>query len=330
MIALLGATGYTGKLVAAELARRGVPHRLGARSPEKLAALRSDAEHFVLDVGESTRLDTFLDGATALISTVGPFVRLGWPAVEAAARNNVAYVDSTGEQRFMATVYERFADAPVPIVPACGFDFIPSDLAAAVAMAALGSEVSEIAVHTQASPVPSRGTARTTVEMAEALSSAAAVRRVPFPDGVRTGVEFPFGDVPLARHAGGARVVTTMVLPSAAAPVVRRLSGLLPRLGPLVDRLPEGPSPRMRSRARFRVLAEALGPGGRAAVLCQGHDVYGLTARFLVAAALKVADSGAASAGAKAPAEALDPVPFLDGVTGEDEHGAFSWRRLEP
>src|SRR5207248_4366811 len=163
--------------------------------------------------------------------------------------------DSTGEQQFIADVYGKFADAPAPVVPGCGFDFIPGDLAAAIAMADLGSEASEVAVHTQASPIPSRGTARTTVEMAEALSSDARVRRVPFPNGVRTGVEFPFGEVPLARHAGGARVVTTMVLPGVAAPVVRRLSGLLPKLGPLVERLPEGPSPNMRARAKFRILA---------------------------------------------------------------------------
>jgi len=323
VIALLGATGYTGKLVAAELSSKGLPHRLGGRNPERLATVPSDAERFVLDVGESGRLDEFLDGATALISTVGPFIRLGMPAVEAAARNGVPYVDSTGEQQFMADVYEKFADASVPIVPAFAFDYVPGDLAAAIAMADLGSEVSEVAVHTQASPIPSRGTARTTVEMAQALSSEVRVRRVPFPDGVRTAVEFPFGDVPLAHHAGGARVVTTMVLPSLAAPVVRRLSGVLPKLGPLVERLPEGPSPKMRARAKFRVLAEALGPGGRAAVLCEGRDVYGLTARFLVAAAEKVSGSGA-----MAPAEALDPVPFLDAVTYEDEHGAFSWRRL--
>lgn len=323
MIALLGATGYTGKLVANELSRRGVPHRLGGRSPEKLATVPSDAERFVVDVDQPTRLDEFLEGASALISTVGPFIRLGMPAVGAAARNGVPYVDSTGEQQFMADVYEKFTDAPVPIVPGCGFDFIPGDLAAAIAMADLGGEVSEVGVHTQASPIPSRGTARTTVEMAEALSSEAKVRRVPFPDGVKTGVEFPFGDVPLARHAGGARVVTTMVMPSVAAPVVRRLSGVLPKLGGVVERLPEGPSPKMRARAKFRILAEALGPAGRAAVLCEGRDVYGLTARFLVAAAQKVT-----GAGAMAPAEALDPVPFLDSVTYEDEHGAFSWRRL--
>jgi hypothetical protein len=58
-------------------------------------------------------------------------------------------------------------------------------------------------------------------------------------------------------------------------------------------------------------------------VYCEGRDVYGLTARFLVAAAEKVRGSGA-----MAPAEALDPVSFLDAMSYEDEHGAFSWRRL--
>ena len=64
MIALLGATGYTGKLVAAELSKKGVPHRLGGRNPGKLATVPSDAERFVLDVGESGRLDDFLGGAS--------------------------------------------------------------------------------------------------------------------------------------------------------------------------------------------------------------------------------------------------------------------------
>src|SRR4051794_4481817 len=36
-VALLGATGYTGRLTAAELERRGIPHRVGGRSKERLA-----------------------------------------------------------------------------------------------------------------------------------------------------------------------------------------------------------------------------------------------------------------------------------------------------
>jgi hypothetical protein len=323
VIALLGATGYTGKLVAAELARRNLPHRLGGRSPEKLAALPSDAERFVVDAGDPGRLDAFLTGADALISTVGPFVRLGMPVVEAAARNEVPYVDSTGEQSFVAEVYERFAGAAVPIVPGCGFDFIPGDLAAEVAMATLHGDPSEVAVHTWAVTIPSRGTARTSVEMADAMATEGRVRRVPFPGKVRTAIEFPFGDVPLARHARGAHVVTTMVLPSAVAPIARRLPSVLSRLGPLVERLPEGPPERLRRRARFEILAEAIGPAGRAAVFCEGRDIYGLTARFLVEATQRLRGGGA-----MAPAEALDAEPYLQAVTGEDAHGAFSWRVL--
>jgi short subunit dehydrogenase-like uncharacterized protein len=323
VIALLGATGYTGKLVAAELARRRLPHRLGARNPEKLAAVPSDAERFVLDVGDAARLDAFLDGADTLISTVGPFQRLGMPAVEAAVRNRVGYVDSTGEQEFMREVYERFADADVPLVPGCGFDFIPGDLSAAVAIADLDSPATEVAVHTATITVPSRGTARTTVEMADLLAVDVRVRRVPFPDRVRTAIEVPFGDVALARHAQGARVVTTLVIPPALASMVRRLPPLLSRLGPLVDRLPEGPPEAIRRRARFQILAEAIGPSGRRAVYCEGRDVYGLTARFLVEAAQRLSGKGA-----MAPAEALDPEPFLQTVTGDDEHGAFTWRRV--
>lgn len=325
MIALLGATGYTGKLVAAELAKRRLPHRLGGRSPEKLAALPSDAERFVVDAGEPARVDAFLEGANALITTVGPFARLGMPVVEAAARNQVPYVDSTGEQPFIAEVYERFADASVPIVPGCGFDFIPGDLVAEVAIAALGGAPSEVAVHTSAMTIPSRGTARTSVEMAESMATEAAVRRVPFPGRVRTAIEFPFGDVPLGRHARGAHVITTMVLPAAAAPVARRLPALLSRLAPLVERLPEGPPEGLRRRARFQIVAEAIGPGGRAAVFCEGKDIYGLTARFLVEAAERLTGKGG-----MAPAEALDAERFLQAVSYHDDHGTFSWRHLTP
>src|SRR2546425_12740545 len=142
LIALLGATGYTGKLVAEELARRGLPHRLGARSPERLAALpgAEGRETFVVDAADSTRLDAFLDGANALINTVGPFLRLSVPVVEATVRNRVPYVDSTGEQEFMSLVYDRFADVPVPIVPACAAEYIPQDLAAAIALADLDGD----------------------------------------------------------------------------------------------------------------------------------------------------------------------------------------------
>lgn len=327
MIAVLGATGYTGRLLAAELAARGLAHRRGARDPARLATLprAPQAETFVVDAADASRLDAFLDGAETLVTTVGPFTRLGMPVVEAAVRNGVTYVDSAGEPAFIEAVYERFATAPVPVVPACGFEFVAGDLAAAVAAADVG-EATEVAVAYELSGVwPSRGTVRTALGMVASSKVSPAERRIRFPEGPRRGVEVTWGErVTVPRHVPGATVSTLMVAGRPAAAVagvgLTALRLATPLVTPVVDLLPPGPSERRRRRGRFRVVVEARGRGRRrSSVVCEGHDVYGLTARFLVEAAVRVG-----GAGALAPAQALDPEHFLDAVSG----AGFAWRRF--
>jgi uncharacterized protein YbjT (DUF2867 family) len=327
VVAVLGATGYTGRLVAAELARRSRPYRLGARSADRLAQIprAGHSETFVVDIADPARLDAFLDGVEVLVNTVGPFTVLGLPVVQAAVQKGVAYIDSTGEPGFMAEVYRRFADAAVPVVPACGFDYIPGDLAAAIAAADLGGAVTEVGVHYDVgSMVPSRGTARSALTVMAQGALELRRRRVSFPEGGREAIEWPGGErVTVPKHVPGAAVTVTMVVPGLLPPGfefgVAAFAWLAPFLRPLVDLMPEGPTPALRALARYRVLAEATGPAGRAAVLCEGSDPYGVTARFLVEAAERLQ-----GAGAMAPAEALPPEPFLDAVSGQD----FRWGRI--
>jgi short subunit dehydrogenase-like uncharacterized protein len=252
------------------------------------------------------------------------------PVIEAAVANEVAYVDSTGEFTFMDDVYLRFVDAPVPVVPACGFDYIPGDLAAAIAASDAGEPVAEVTVsYDLLGVVPSRGTARTAVQAVRDTDIDVHVRPARFESGERTALEIPWGErVTVPRHVRGADVATVVGLPGLAVlgPLVglgARLTRLAaPLAAPIVERLPEGPSERVRRRSRFTVVAEARAESGRrAAVLCQGSDAYGLTARFLVEAAQSLRGRGALT-----PAQALDPVPFLDAVSGADP--PFSWRRL--
>jgi hypothetical protein len=61
-------------------------------------------------------------------------------------------------------------------------------------------------------------------------------------------------------------------------------------------------------------------------VSCNGTDPYGLTARFLVEAAVQLGDSAATAKGALAPAEAFEPVAFLDAVSGTEPD--FAWHRV--
>ena len=46
-----------------------------------------------------------------LVSTVGPFVKWGEPAVRAAIAAGATYLDSTGEPPFIRRVFEEFGPA---------------------------------------------------------------------------------------------------------------------------------------------------------------------------------------------------------------------------
>ena len=333
-VALLGATGFTGRLTAAELTRRGVHHRLGGRSKERLEAVPSQAERHVVDIADPASLDAFLDGADVLITCVGPFTLHGMPVVDAAVRTGTSYLDSTGEFTFMAEVYERYRSAGSAVVPACGFDYVPGDLAAAVAVEELGGVAEEIDVVYRLRDIkPSRGTA---LSAAAAVSSASVVPHrlvVGGPDGPLSAVEVPWGEgVTVPLHQPTARLRTGLAMPdvvtrmaAASAPLAPVLGALTRRAGPLMgrlaERLPEGPSDVARGRSRALVVAEARGAGRTARVAVDCRDIYGLTARLLVEAALRVTGTGA-----MAPAEALPARAFLDAVSGEDTNGSLSWR----
>jgi short subunit dehydrogenase-like uncharacterized protein len=340
VIGLLGATGYTGRLTAAALHDAGLPHRRGARSAERLAALPPSphATDVVVDTTDPAGLDAFLDGCDAVISTVGPFTSLGKPVVEAAVRTRTPYVDSTGEPGFMQWVYANHAGAPVPVVPACGFDYVPGDLAVALAqadLAAAGGGATEVLVgYRLRGSTVTRGTARSAVE---ALASGAMTWRpspveLPFAEGGRPGVVIPWGeDVTVDRRAPGLRVRCAIEVPGVSAralglarPVVQHGQPILRVMRPMIDamteRMPEGPSPEVRAAARFTIVAAATGAdGSRARVQVSGRDVYGLTADLLVACARRLGD---APPGARTPAEAFAAAEVLDAVP-------VDWRRLK-
>src|SRR5262245_3773614 len=173
--------------------------------------------------------------------------------------------------------------------------------------------------------LPSRCTVRSGLGvLAEGKASALRARRVKLPDGERNAIEWPGGErITVPRHVSGAEVAVTMIVPGPLLPGwqlgAAGIAALAPFIRPLADFLPEGPPASMRALARYRVFAEASSAAGRAMVVCEGSDPYGMTARFLVAAAARISGSGAL-----APAQALEPAAFLDAVSC----AAFRWRRI--
>jgi short subunit dehydrogenase-like uncharacterized protein len=319
-IGLLGATGYTGRLTATEFALREIPVRLGARSADRLSRVDAadGAERVVVDTTDREALDRFMAGLDIVVSTVGPFELLGRPVVDAAVAAGVHYIDSTGEPEFMTWAYETHSSAVTSVIPACGYDYVPSDCAASVAASMLDGKPERIDIGYQVSGVkPSRGTARSALGAILAQGNP-QIRRSMIGD--RPALQVPLGDVlTTGRWAGDATVTANITVSKAAraiAPVMGPATGPLlklsaPLLRRMVERLPEGPTDETRAGAKATVSATATRGSQTATVSVDVTDVYAFTALSLVEFALRAEGKGPMS-----PAESVDAAQMLDALTG--------------
>lgn len=326
-IGLLGATGYTGRLTATEFALRAIPVRLGGRSPDRLS--RVDAadgtERVVVDTNDRAALDGFLEGLDIVISTVGPFELLGRPVVDAAVAAGVRYIDSTGEPDFMTWAYETHGSAVTAVVPACGYDYVPSDCAASIAAAMITGDPERIDIgYSLKGMKATRGTARSALGAVLAQGNP-QIRRSTLAG--RPALQVPLGDVlTTGRWAGEATVtanVTVSKLAQTVAPVLGPATGPMLKLGApllrrMVERMPEGPTDEMRASAKATVSATATRGSQTARVTVDVNDVYAFTALSLVEFALRVDGKGPMS-----PAESVDAAEMLDALSGP----LLTWRR---
>jgi short subunit dehydrogenase-like uncharacterized protein len=329
-IAVLGATGYTGRLVCEASRELGVSLRLLGRDERALrAAAQSGEEVAVADAADQESLIAALEGAFAVVSTAGPFLERGVATVDAAIEAGAHYIDSSTEQAYARLIYERFGTraADRGLVLLTAFAQAPGDLAAAIAADGLGPLDEIVVAREQSGLSLSSGSRRTLADVMSQPQAAfvdgrllpsrfgATTRRVRFPGGKRLVVEWG-GPEPLTvpRHAEVRNVRSY-----ARAPRVAGLAGRFSKnLAPLVRLSAKvggaGPSPDKRRRATFTVVAEARGPrGGRRATIL-GRDVYGTAGLLLARAAHGLASGDVAGAGALAPAEAFEPRSFLGRV----------------
>jgi short subunit dehydrogenase-like uncharacterized protein len=347
-IAVYGATGFTGRLVAAELRRRGAEFVLAGRNPAKLEILAEDlgggVETKAARLDDAAKLRELLEPCAAVISCAGPFRLHGEPVLAAAVAAGTHYLDTTGEQPFMRTVFEGFGPqaerAGVALVTAMGFDYVPGDM---IASLTAGSErVDEVVLAYWVKGFgPTRGTALSAlgmlaggdVEWREAglAPGSQRVGRGTWDFGGSIGrqrmVRYPAGEhITVPKHVRTRRVgtilgaSTAVPLPGAVAPLVMTPFQLVLRtpvrraLESLIPRLPEGPSEESRRKSRFVISCEARREGERTRGTVTGSDPYGLTARTTVEGALRCATPGYDRHGALAPSQAFDPADFLDSL----------------
>jgi len=140
-IVLLGATGFTGTLIAdylADHAPSAVRIGLAGRDREKLEGARARTgaryELATVDATDGSALRALTARTRVLITTVGPYLVHGDPVVAACADTGTDYLDLTGEPEFADLTYLRHHARALAtgarLLHACGFDSVPHDLGA--------------------------------------------------------------------------------------------------------------------------------------------------------------------------------------------------------
>jgi short subunit dehydrogenase-like uncharacterized protein len=152
-IVLFGATGYTGEGTARALVARGAKPVLAARSVERLERLAHELgglETRVADIERPETVRALVQGRDVLVSTVGPFLRWGAPAIDAAIDAGAVYIDSSGDPAFIRRVFEdygrRAERTGASLLTAFGFDWVPGNLAGALALSEAGQEATRVQI----------------------------------------------------------------------------------------------------------------------------------------------------------------------------------------
>ena len=340
---VFGATGYTGELTARRLVADGERPTLVARRPEPLQALADELgglDVAVADASDQAALAAVVEPGDVLIATVGPFLKHGRTAAQVAAEAGAHYLDSTGEGTFIREVFERWgpiaADHGTGMLTAFGFDFVPGNLAGALALEEAGAEATQVEVGYFAFHVGTSGGTKASIAgmMLEegfgwrdgALRPDRAGRRIEkfqVGDKSLTGVSIP-GSEHLALPASYPQLRDVSVflgVPPAAARMMkagawastpaRRVAPLkriaLAGVGRVVKGSTGGPNADARARARCAIVAVARSGSGEvlATTTLRGPDPYDYTAGMLAWGARTVAAGGLQGVGGLGPVGAF-------------------------
>ena len=353
-IVLLGATGHTGGLVAAALTARGARPVLAGRDRDRLTALAARLGGAAgalgtatADVTDPASVRALVGRGDVLVTTVGPFQRLGEAAVTAAADAGAVYLDSTGEPPFLRRVFQEFGPraerSGAALLTAFGHDYVPGALAGALALADAGDRAHRVDIGYSLDGVRGQGFSRgTLVSLLGVLLEPGHAwhggRLVTEPTGARAWRFDVAGRTRRGLSVGGSEHLTLPGL----APTLREVgvhldwfgpaTAVAHRLAPATPWLARVPgaaagmtrvadlvgrrvaeAPTAQGESRTHVVAEVRDAAGArvSRVRLTGPDPYALTADLLAGTAVRAAAGGIHGTGALGPVQALG----LDGLT---------------
>ena len=343
-VMVYGATGFSGRALAARLCEAGCDVVVAGRTPTGVQALAQalDAPFRVFHVDDPGATDLALHGVAVVLNAAGPFMNTASPMIDACIRAGAHYLDLSGEWPVFAMAQDRGADAMaagIMLMPGVGFAVVVSDCLAAHAVRH-APETSLLRFAIGLPEVVSRGTLRSALRTfgrtvivrkdgaLRRVAVGAAERSFDFGAGERMSIAVSWPDVITAQTTTGARNTEAYLEAPLPLRVVHRAGavaaeilgdvGLRGALAPLEALWPDHPSAAARSRASNAIVVEAVDPWRRTTRFglktLDGYSVTNATAS---------GDRGA-RAGGRAPARfpdtrrrlrpRIDPGPGMRGA----------------
>ena len=137
-IIIYGATGFTGSLGAKYMDKYSNEFKwaIAGRNSNKLEKLQNEIpgkpEIVIADANDEQALLKLTASTKVVASYAGPFNKYSNLLVKACVETGTHYVDITGEAIWVRDLidnyHQRCIDNKIKIIPACGYDSIPSDL----------------------------------------------------------------------------------------------------------------------------------------------------------------------------------------------------------
>ncbi len=328
-VVVLGATGHTGRFVAAELVRRGIPTILAGRDQQKLDTLAAEidnSETRLTALADPASLDLAFAGAALVINCAGPFIDTATPVMEAAIRARIHYLDVSAEQRVTLLAFERFSD----LARAAGVLFIPSmsfygGLADLLATAAIGDlpEANEIHVATALdSWTPTLGTRLTGQKNPGKRSVFTHGRLTPQADPPPT-MQWDFDD-PFGREEIVGFPLTETIVISQHFQVPKVHAFLSRRALDDLHQTSETLSAKDQSSQKFRMEVEVRRGAERRRTGVSGIDIYAYSAAMIVEAGERVLQDSIDATGTVAPGQIFEPREFLASLEEKATSSTFA------
>ncbi len=134
---VLGASGYTGRQLVRALKRqapgRSVRIGLAGRDRAKLEALNSGFELLNADLDDAASITRLAASGRVMLNLAGPYAERGEQVIQACLAGGCHHLDLSGEVFWMRQMLQRHHMQALKrgllVVPACGYEALPFDLA---------------------------------------------------------------------------------------------------------------------------------------------------------------------------------------------------------